>query len=512
MCVRYDNDMLHDDTSSGESVAELKALVEALMKENKLLHQKVQLLLKRLFGSKSEVIDPAQLQLLMAGIEVEESSGPDDDNPPPTLPPGAGKKRRRENKPRIPENLPTEDVHLDPEEVSKSPQDYKRIGEEVTREIDVIPPRYFCRRIIRGKYVRLDDREAAPVIASLPERLIEGSYASAGIVTDIVIKKYQDHLPLYRQEQILKDRYGIELTRQTMAEWVRSAADWLMPIYRLIRNGMQKSGYLQVDETPVRYCDRDGPGGSSEGYFWVYHDPWKKDVLYEWHTGRGAKCLDEVLKAFKGTVQCDGYGAYTSYAKGKDGIDIACCWAHARRKFNEALDEAPRLAGWFIAQIAGIYAIETRLRKMKAGPALREAVRASESRMILNRIGKALKLQMPKHLPQSQMGKAVSYTLSRMKELTKYCDKGLLEIDNNSVENSIRPTAVGKKNWLFIGHPEAGDRSAVLYTIIENCKRRGINPQEYLKDVLTRLPSMKISQVDSLLPANWLAERTRKTA
>lgn len=510
--MRYASDMLHSETSPGESVAELKALVEMLRTENKLLHQKIQLLLKRLFGSKSEVLNPAQLQLLMAGLEVGELSAPDEDDPPPSSPSPGGSKKRRGSKPRIPENLPTEDVRLDPEEVKAAPLAYKRIGEEVTREIDVIPPQYFCRRIIRGKYVKLDDKAASPIIAPLPERLIEGSYASAGIVTEIVIKKYQDHLPLYRQEQILEDRYGIEISRQTMAEWVRAAADWLSPVYRLIRKRLQESKYLQVDETPVTYCNKDGPGGSAEGYFWVYHDPWKKDVLYEWHTGRGSKCLDDVLKDFKGTVQCDGYGAYTSYARGNDGIDIACCWAHARRKFNEALDESPRTAGWFMAQIAGIYAVEKRLRKIKAGPALRGSVRAAESRMILDRIGKALKVHLQKHLPQSQMGKAVSYTLSRMKELTKYCDNGLLEIDNNGVENSIRPTAVGKKNWLFIGHPEAGNRSAILYTIIENCKIRGINPQEYLRDVLTRLPSMKMGQVEALLPANWLAARTEKVA
>jgi transposase len=489
----------------------LKQRVSELTIENRLLNQKVQLLLKRIFGSKSETINPAQLQLLMSNIEAELKPDPDDPSPS-TPPPGGGKNKRRENKPRIPENLPTEDVRLDPDEVKASPQDYKRIGEEISQELDVIPAQYFRRRIIRGKYVKIGDKDAAPVIAPLPARLIEGSYASAGIIADIATKKYMDHLPLHRQEYILRSRYGIDLSRQTMSDWIRAAAEWLSPIYRLTRSRLQKSRYLQVDETPVTYCNKAGTGGSSEGYFWVYYEPWGKEVLYEWHTGRGAKCLDEVLKEFKGTVQCDGYGAYTSYASGRENIEIACCWAHARRKLNEALDESPRIAGWFMNQIGNIYEVEKRLRKMKAGPVLRQAVRAAESRMILNRIGKALKVQLAKHLPKSQMGKAIHYTLSRMKELTKYCDNGLLEIDNNGVENSIRPTAVGKKNWLFIGHPEAGERSAIIYTILENCKRLGINPQEYLKDVLTRLPSMKMNQVEELLPVNWLAERAKKTA
>jgi transposase len=503
--------MAKEHPSESDAVAELKALVATLQGENKLLNQKVQMLLRRLFGSKSEVIDPAQLQLLLSNMDVESSPDPDDDLPPSSPPPGGGKKRRK-NKPRIPENLPTEDVQLDPDEVKDSPLDYKRIGEEVTSELDVVPPQYFRRRIIRGKYVKRDDKDAPPIIAPLPERLIEGSYASAGIIADIVIKKYQDHLPLYRQEQILKNRFGIDLSRQTMDDWVRSASDWLSPIYRLLRKNLQASSYLQVDETPIRYCDKDGPPGGRKGYFWVYHDPWAKEVLYEWHTGRAAACMDDVLGKFKGTVQCDGYGAYTSYAKGKEHIDIACCWAHARRKFYEAKDESPGVASWFLKQIQALYATEAYLRSTEAEPERRRMIRENDSRWRLDLLRKALKSKMATYLPKSQMGKAVHYALARWDELTKYCGDGRIEIDNNGVENAIRPTAVGKKNWLFIGHPQAGDRSAIIYTIIENCKKLGINPQEYLKDVLTRLPSMKMSEVDQLLPATWLAERTAEAA
>ncbi len=505
--------MAKEHPSESDAVAELKALNATLQVENKLLNQKVQLLLNRLFGRKSEVLNPAQLQLLMSGVDVEPTPDPDDD-PPPAPPPGGGKKRRKKSTPRMPEHLPTEDVHLDPEEVKDAPQDYKRIGEEVTSELDVVPPKYFRRRIIRGKYVRKDEKAAVPVIAPLPERLVEGGYASAGIVTDIVIKKYEDHLPLYRQEMILKNRYGIDLSRKTMDDWIRVAADWLAPIYRLIRKNLQASAYLQVDETPVKYCDKDGPPGSSKGYFWVYHDPWGKEVLFEWHTGRAAACMDEVLGKFKGTVQCDGYGAYTSYAEDKKHIDIACCWAHARRKFHEAINERPAVAGWFLKQIQALYAIEADLRasKKRLEPERRRITRERDSRWRLNLLRKALRAKMATYLPQSQMGKAVHYTLSRWDQLAKYCGDGRIEIDNNGVENAIRPTAVGKKNWLFIGHPQAGDRSAIIYTIIENCKRQGINPQEYLKDVLTRLPSMKMSEVSELLPATWLAERTAEAA
>lgn len=492
-----------------QKIAELTALTDSLRKENKLLHQKVQLLLGRIFGRRTEQMDADQLQLLMSIADIESPSN--DDDPPPTTPP-QGRNRRRKPKPRIPEDIPTEDVRIDPDEVKESPQDYKRIGEEITQELDVIPAQYIRRRFVRGKYVKKSDRESAPIIAPLPERIIDGGYASPGIIADIVTKKYVDHLPLYRQERILKDRFGIDLSRQTMVEWVRAAADWLGPIYRRIRKNLQTSDYLQIDESPVKYCDKEGPPGGSRGYFWVFHDPWRKEVLYQWHRGRGAACMDDVLMDFEGTVQCDGYGAYTSYAKGKKNIDIACCWAHARRKFYEARDEAPAVAGWFLRHIQSLYIIEADLRSAEAGSDTRRAVRERDCRWRLNLLGKALRHVMPRYLPRTQMGKAVGYALGHWERLVKYCSDGKLEIDNNGVENAIRPTALGKKNWLFIGHPGAGDRSAVIYTILENCRRLGINPQEYLKDVLSRLPNMKITEVVQLMPANWLKDQQKKAA
>ncbi|MFC1462440.1 IS66 family transposase, partial [Verrucomicrobiota bacterium] len=309
----------------------------ALQTENTLLHQKVQLLLKRLFGRKSEKLDRNQLELLLSVID---STGPKDDDDPPRSP---RKRRRRERKPRMPEDLPTEDIVIDPDEVKMAPQDYKCIGEEVTAELDVIPVQYILRRLIRRKYVSKIDRERPPIIAPLQPRVIEGGYASPGLLTDIILKKYEDHLPLYRQEKILAERHGIDLSRKTMADWVRIVADWLKPIYNHLRDELRESGYLQIDESPVRYCQAEG-GGSGQGYLWAYYHPGMAgksggDVLYEWHTGRGSECLEDMLGSFAGTVQCDGYSAYTSYAKGRDDLDLAGCWAHARRKFHEAIEE-----------------------------------------------------------------------------------------------------------------------------------------------------------------------------
>ncbi len=486
-------------------IAEQAAVIEALRSENRLQQQKIQFLLKRLFGSTSEKIDPRQLELLLGYVPAA-TTDDDDDPPKPPTPPRP--RAPRDHKPRLPEHLPIEEIVIDPEAVKQNPTAYRCIGEEVTEELDVTPTRYFRRRTIRRKFTRKDNRNLPPIVAPLAPRLVEGGFASPGLITDILIKKYVDHLPLYRQESILRTRHGIELSRQTMCEWVRLAADWLQPIYGHIREGLQKCGYLQVDETPVRCCGNE-TGGSRLGYFWVYNQP-GGDVLFEWHTGRGGGCLKGMLQAFRGNVQSDGYVVYASFAKAHGGIDLSACWAHARRKFDEAQDDSPMLVRWLLHQIRLMYRVEDALRGK--GPNLRQAMRSAQTAMILARIGKVLRLKLTAFRPTSPTGKAIAYALELWQELERFRDDGRLEIDNNLVENAIRPTALGKKNWLFIGHPDAGDRSAIPYTLLANCRRLGINPREYLLDVLTRLPALTNRQTADLTPRRWLAARSRSQA
>ena len=209
---------------------------------------------------------------------------------------------------------------------------------------------------------------------------------------------------------------------------------------------------------------------------------------------------------FTGTVQCDGYTAYRTFANNhRQPIVLAGCWAHVRRKFYEARESSPRLAGWLLGQIQRLYRIEARLREHRAGPNLRAAVRASESRPIVKRIERALvKLKVGgRQLPQSPLGTAMAYTLGQWPTLEVYLADGRVEIDNNLVENAIRPTAIGKKNWLFVGDAGAGERSAIVYTVIECCRRRGLNPFAYLREVLTRLPKMTNRQIQEVTPAAW---------
>jgi transposase len=259
--------------------------------------------------------------------------------------------------------------------------------------------------------------------------------------------------------------------------------------------------HLQADETPIRYLDPDVKGKSQQGYLWVYSRP-GGDVLFEWRLSRSREGPQEFLKDFRGKLQTDGYSVYESLAKQRGDLTLIGCWAHARRGFHEALAET-KLAAWFVGQIGQLYGVEKKLREQKAGPQLRAAARAWQSRPVLARLHRAMELIRRKTLPQGLLGQAIDYALKQWEALTRFAEDGTLEIDNNLIENAIRPSALGKKNWLFIGHPIAGERSAVIYTLLGSCRRHGINPFDYLKDLFTRLPMAKITQIKEFTPAAW---------
>ena len=496
-------------TSLRELIATLQAALEASQKENTLLRQKVDLLVRRVFGASSEQIDPAQFELL---LQLPAAATPPLPAPPQSLPPQRTAGWRKESTPRLPENLPLVEEVIDPEPVQAAPQAWRCIGQEVNEQLDYEPGRFLRRRIVRRKYVHRTDSDRAPIIAPLPESLRERGLAAPGLLAQVLVSKYCDHVPLYRQEQIFARRHDVHLPRQTLARWVELAADWLKPIYETIRTGVLGGGYVQIDETPIRYL-APGNGQTKLGYLWTAHRP-RGDVLYRWETSRAAACLENILPVdFTGTIQCDGYSGYRAFADRRPSLlTLAGCWAHVRRKFHDTLDQTPRTAGWLLRQIQHLYRIEAHLREQSAGPRLRAAVRAHQSRPIVERIQKALVLLKAshRHLPQSLLGQAIDYALGQWPMLEIFLNDGRVEIDNNLVENAIRPTAIGKKNWLFIGDSEAGERSAIIYTVIESCRRRGIDPYTYLRDVLTRLPHMTNRQIPEVTPEAWA--KARRTA
>jgi len=490
--------------SKKELARQLEECQEALRqsrRENELLRQKIDLLIRRVFGSSSERLDRAQLELL---LQLSASPNITEQEVSPTVV-SSSRRSCRQRTLRLPENLPVVEEVIDPEPVKQKPEAWRCIGQEVSEQLDFEPPRFLRRRTIRRKYVHRIDRDLAPMIAALPECLLDRSLPAPGLLAHILVSKYCDHLPLYRQEQIFLQRHRVHLPRQTLARWVELAADWLKPIYEHIRTGVLAGGYVQVDETPINYLE-PGNGKTKQGYFWTFNRP-GGDGFYQWQTSRAAACLDNVIPVnFTGTLQCDGYSAYPSFANGRGGtIELAGCWAHARRKFYEALEQSPRVAGWLLRQIQHLYRIEANLRENHAGPRLRQATRSSQSRPMVERIQRAL-LRLKsngRYLPQSLLGQAIDYALGQWPTLEVFLKNGRVEIDNNLVENAIRPTAIGKKNWLFIGDADAGQRSAIVYTVVENCRRRGLDPYAYLREVLTRLPNMTNWQIPEITPQAW---------
>ena len=414
----------------------------AARQENILLRQKIDLLVRRVFGSSSEALDQKQLELL---LQLSENS---------TLPAAETKVPARREAvcsrkppvPRLPENLPVVEEVIEPAVVKAEPEQWRCIGQEVSEQLDYEPARFLRRRTIRKKYVLRIKPDAAPVIAPLPARLQDRSLPAPGLLAQILVAKYCDHLPLYRQEQIFLRRHQVHLPRQTLARWVELAADWLQPIYENIRTGVMAGGYVQVDETPVNYLE-PGHGRTKQGYFWTAGCP-QGDVFFRWETSRATACLNQVVPpTFTGTVQSDGYPAYRAFVNGRSAvITLAGCWAHVRRKFYEARESSPRLAGWLLNQIQHLYRIEARLREDRAGPRLRQALRASHSHPIIERLEKVL-LRLKargRYLPQSSLAQAIDYALGQWLTLTVYLNDGRVEIDNNLVENAIRPTAIGK--------------------------------------------------------------------
>jgi transposase len=475
-----------------------------LREENRLLRQKLDQFIRHYFGgTRNEGLDRDQLELLLQGLANVVTL------PTPELKP-VGTSRNCTPHPvrRVlaEDKLETHEIVIEPEEVQAQPDGWKKISEERTSQLDWVAPKIIKRVFIRPRYVKAERFALAP----LPPQPIEQGMVGPGLLAQILVSKYEHHLPLYRQEKMFRQQFGVELSRKTTGSWVGQSLELLMPVYRVIREDLQRGHYLQADETPVRYLDPDVKGKSQHGYLWTYSRP-GGDVLFEWRVSRSREGPKEFLKNFRGKLQTDGYSAYESLAKERDDLTLVGCWAHTRRGFHEALTES-KLAAWFVRQIGLLYAVEKELREKKAGPQLRAAMRVWQSGPILARLRRAMELVRGRTLPQGLLGQAIDYALKRWKALMRFVDDGLLEIDNNLIENAIRPSAIGKKNWLFFGHPEAGDRSAVIYTLLGSCRRHGINPFEYLKDLFTRLPSAKITEIRQFTPAEWAKAQSAQRA
>lgn len=395
----------------------------------------------------------------------------------------------------LPEHLPVEEIEIYPEE---DITDMVCIGKEVTEELEYKPASYFIRRYIRYKYA--PKNQEGVFIGSLPGRPIEKGIAGPGLLASILVDKYMDHLPLYRQAQRFK-RENIPIADSTLEGWTRQGLNILNILYEHLFKETRAKGYLQADESTIKVQDRNKKGSCHLGYYWVYHCPIDQTILFDYQPGRSAAAARHVLNGFKGYLQTDGYVAYEKIGA-SEGVKHLNCWAHARREFYEARTNDKDRADMALAFIQTLYQVEATAREEKLSPAARKTLRLDKSLPTINAFAKWLtdEIKSGKVFPKSPIGKAIAYSIDRWDGLSAYLFDGVLEIDNNLVENAIRPLALGRKNYLFAGSHDSAKRAAAIYSFFAMCRKEEVNPFEWLRYVFENIADTKVNQLHTLYP------------
>lgn len=396
----------------------------------------------------------------------------------------------------LPDSLPREEIVIEPGEDTSG---MKKIGADITEVLEYTPGKLYVKRYVRPKYARPE--ENGVVIGALPSRPIEKGIAGPGLLAHILISKYVDHLPLYRQRLQFR-RLGIALAESTLCGWVEACCDLLNPLYEALRHEILAASYLMGDETPIRVLDNSKPGKCHLGYHWVYLAPLVKLVCFDYQPSRSRDGPQNLLKNFAGHLQTDGYAAYEVITN-RPAVTALGCMAHARRYFVEAQDNDPTRTAWMLSQIQQLYQLERQAREAAFTYDQRYQLRQKCAQPILVTIKTWLDQQAREVLPKSQIGQAIGYTLGQWSKLERYISDGRFEIDNNWIENAIRPVALGRKNYLFAGSHEGARRAALIYSLVATAKLHGVEPWAYLYDVLSRIADYPVSRVAELLPQNW---------
>jgi len=405
----------------------------------------------------------------------------------------------------LPEHLERREQIIEPTDDTSL---FKKIGEEITEELEYEPGKLFVNKIVRPKYARLTGSSGQVksggegiLIAPMIERPLPKAIAGPGLLAQICIDKYVDHLPLHRQMERFK-RDGVNMAYSTLTDMVSGTCSLITPLYEALKNYTLRLDYLHADETPIKVLDKDKKGQTHRGYFWVYHSSVEKLVLFDYQSGRGREGPQQILQNFKGFLQTDGYSVY-DFFKEKEDITVLHCMAHARRMFYEAQANDAIRSDYALQQFASLYAIERNIKDQQLTNEQALQLRQQQAEPILQSFGQWMKEQYVQTLPKSTIGKALGYSIERWNELSIYATDGKLNIDNNPVENSIRPVAIGRKNYLFAGSHEAAQRSAMLYSLLGTCKLNGINPFIWLRETLRRIATHPINKIEELLPQNF---------
>ncbi len=479
-----------------EELKSFKAEVESSKSEIALLKYQLAELRRLIFGAKSERFlapVPGQLNLFELPAELSINKPQEEITYTRTVP---EKEKKHPLRAELPAHLPRRVEVIEPENIAEGA---KKIGEAITEILEYEPANVYVRQLVRPKYiVESTDESTRIVIAELPSLPVPKGNAGPSMIAHVLVNKFVDHLPFYRQAQIFK-RQGLNIPESTIGGWFSAGCNLLGFVYQAQKTKILASDYLMADETPIAVLSSDKPGATHTGYYWVYYDPVNRMVLFDYRKTRGREGPEELLKNFSGYLQTDGYTAYNNL-KNQTNITQLACMAHARRKFEHAKDNDPQRATQAMSMIQKLYDIERQAREELLQPDEIKHLRQQQAKPILDEMGKWLKEQVGHTLPKSAIGGAIAYTLTLWPRLVRYIEDGRFQIDNNLIENSIRPVALGRKNYLFAGSHEAAQNAAVIYSLLATCKINNIEPLAWLTRTLAVISDYPANQLHKLLP------------
>ena len=480
----------------------LKQMVLTLLEQIDDLNGQLYYLKRQLFGKKSEKLDPAQ-RLLFENLYEQVKAKIDQQMPPKAQTIQKSKNAEHQGRNPLPKDLPREIFEIEPADDEKiCPVCHKpkqRIGSEETEKLEYVPASFYVKKYVRYKYA-CKACESHISIGPLPPMAIDKGIPGEGLLAYIITSKYCDHLPLNRLESILK-RHNVDINVSTMCDWVGKSADLLASLVKRMHEKILQSPKINTDDTPIPVKSKKRRGSTYNGYLWVYVD---KDcnVVFDFTPSRSREGPVKFLGKYGGYVQADAYSGYDEFFRKSDATEVGC-HAHARRKFDYALETDPVRAARLLVLWGKLYAIERKAKEDNYSSAQLLEARQKEAKPILAEIKMVLEEYKDQVLPKSPIGKAIAYSLNQWEPLNRYIDDPMLEIDNNLSERTLRMVVIGRKNYLFAGSEAGAWRAAIIYSLVASCKLNDIDPFRYFRDVLTRLSTHPADKIDELLPSEW---------
>jgi len=502
-CVMANAEMIQISKAEYDAFIAIKSANETLQSAHDKLQKDYEYVrfelaqLKRLvFGSKSERFKsatPDAQQMSLFDVPAEEV---DVQKEKITY---TRKRNEGEKKKPVREELPAHLPRVEHVmEIKDLPEGAIRVGEVTSEHFEYKQAELYVVKVIRPKYrIASDDESSTFVIAPVFELPLAKSKVGASLLAHLMIGKYVDHLPFYRQVQILK-RLGAILPESTISGWFRGTCELLLPLYQELIKLMLDTDYLMADETPIAVLTKDKPGSTHKGYHWVYNDPIRKLAVFDYQTSRGREGPKAFLKNYSGNLQTDGYVAYNDLSN--KNISLMACMAHARRKFDQAKGNDPDRAETALKLFQKLYATERKAREAEMDHEQTRLLRLEEAQPVLSELKSWLDEEILKVTPAGGIGRAIAYTLNLWPRLIRYLEQGRFHIDNNLIENIIRPVALGRKNYLFAGSHDAAQNAAMFYSFMATCKLNDINPEIWLKHVLSVIRTHPVERLHELLP------------